>query len=320
MQAPLCGELARNDCGTLAYIITTTENVATAAQLAFALTHNGGIPNSFVQLVRADEGRLKRLADGLASIAKSKMGAADFGCLNDIEYIDVAHPAFPDDLVSVPADGFAYKLRVRPYSGMGGTEVDYKITSTTFGVPTPPAAVAMPAAAEPAAPAPQASGVATVGDLDGDDDELEDDDEVVVLDAELIDDKEDDDEDDDDSETEDNGGDNDNLEDVGARARHVVLTGEEIERLKRQQQGLEGGAEGTATAAGGDAAQADPVLIRGGERQHWIAPVSGMVVVGCNHLASILGPRDRLGAPRNFNTAPRPRTHPERKDVVQRCD
>jgi hypothetical protein len=98
-----------------------------------------------------------------------------------------------------------------------------------------------------------------------------------------------------------------------------VVTAAQMERIRRRQreQGEEV-EESEESSDDGEEPHATAVFLRGGESVHWCAPVTGMLVIGCNHLAAdaILGPRRRNGQKRVFLNTPRPDTKPQRKDVV----
>lgn len=112
----------------LAYIMTTRQNVDTAHELPFALTQKGDVPNSFVQMVRADQARNDCLYLGLEDIAKAKMKGGEYSRLNDIEFEDfTAGKAVPADLVSATEAVMAFCLRVSPFSEQQSEKIDFKV-------------------------------------------------------------------------------------------------------------------------------------------------------------------------------------------------
>lgn len=301
----------------ITYIVTTRDNVATANELAFALTQNGGIPNSFVQLVRVDDARLQRLATGLASIEKSSMGSPAYSRLNDVEFVDIANcagdppagagaapaatPPFPLDLISLPASGFSYQLKVRAFSGLPPTDIKFTVFPDTF------------------------QEAATAAVLDDDDSAAGDAAGAAAEDVHLPDDGEEsdgDDDDDDEADDDDEEAADPDADDDDRGGRGPVLTAAQMERLRRR--GLQEGQVRVETDDDDDAEDdadegqlAAAVQLRGQSR-HWIAPVTGMTLVGCNHLAAdaILGPRRRNVQRRKFRVTERPLHRPARVDVV----
>ena len=100
------------------YVKVTTHDVVTARDIAYSLSQLGGIPNSFVQLVRLDRVRLELIEKKLVPLTKNL--STFIGRGNDYSFEQIGDWKMPLDADQLNSSGISYKLTAQSYSGMPG--------------------------------------------------------------------------------------------------------------------------------------------------------------------------------------------------------